>query len=225
MTEKYAIIVAGGKGLRMGAEIPKQFLLLNNTPVLMHTLSAFYRADSSISLILVLPEEHQAYWKKLCREHDFSIPHILVPGGETRFHSVQNALLSIPDNVTVAVHDGVRPLVSKKLILNLFELAKTYKAVYPAIPVVDTLRKYYSAEQTRNVDRMRFRRVQTPQVFHSNLLKRAYRVPYSERFTDDISVVELLKVCRAKMIDGEIANIKITTPTDLIIARALLNGS
>ncbi|MDR1682883.1 MAG: 2-C-methyl-D-erythritol 4-phosphate cytidylyltransferase [Candidatus Symbiothrix sp.] len=224
MTDKYAIITAGGKGLRMGAEIPKQFLPLYGSTVLMHTLAAFFHADSSIRLILVLPENQQDYWKNLCLEYRFTLPHTVVSGGETRFHSVQNGLRLVPENALVAVHDGVRPLVSNELILNAFDLAETHQAVYPAVPVTDTLRECLSENESHIVDRSRFRLVQTPQVFRSEILKEAYQQSYSESFTDDVSVVEAAGICRVQMMEGEKSNIKITTPVDLIIATALLNG-
>ncbi|MDR0547200.1 MAG: 2-C-methyl-D-erythritol 4-phosphate cytidylyltransferase [Dysgonamonadaceae bacterium] len=224
MIDKYAIITAGGKGLRMGAEIPKQFLPLNGNPVLMRTLSAFFQAGSSIRLILVLPENQQDYWKKLCSEYNFNIPHTVVSGGETRFHSVKNGLDLIPGNALVAVHDGVRPLISTGLIIKAFDAAEIQQAVYPVVPVTDTLREGLPEDESRMVDRSQFRLVQTPQVFCSGILKKAYQLPYSESFTDDVSVVEAAGVCRPKMIEGEKSNIKITTPVDLIIATALLNG-
>ena len=222
MKQKYAIIVAGGKGLRMGTDIPKQFLLLNNKPVLMHTIEAFCYFESKIEIILVLPEEQQNYWSDLCRKHDFTIPHTVVNGGETRFHSVKNGLKQVKPKSLVAIHDGVRPLITSQLIADAFRQAEIHKASYPVIPVVDTLRECVTEDESKIVDRSKFCLVQTPQVFCSEIIIDAYEQDFSEQFTDDISVVEARKNCKPVMIEGSRENIKITTPVDLIVAETLL---
>ena len=224
MKEKYTIIVAGGKGLRMGKDIPKQFLALAGRPVLFHTLEVFYRYDPKIRIILVLPQEQEVYWKKLCRERSMTIPHQVVAGGETRFHSVKNALDVIPENVLVAVHDGVRPLVSENLLEKAFETAEEKGGAYPVIPLTDSLR-YYTEDNKKEsvaVDRSAYCLVQTPQIFCSEILKEAYKQDPEKSFTDDVSVVEAMDHFSPEMIDGEKENLKITTPIDLIIAEAIL---
>ncbi len=208
--------------MRMGSEIPKQFLLLNEKPVLMHTLQAFYSYDQDMKIILVLPQDHQGYWKSLCEEFHFQIKHQIADGGVTRFHSVKNGLKYIEDNSIVAIHDGVRPLVSRKIIADAFEAANQQQAAYPVIPVVDTLRQFVSPDKSEIVNRNLFCLVQTPQVFTSEVIIDAYEVDYSEKFTDDISVVEAKGNCTPVMISGERENIKITTSIDILIAEALL---
>lgn len=223
MKEKYVIVVAGGKGLRMGGDLPKQFLPLCGRPVLLHTLTAFRAYDPTMKIILVLPESHQEYWKALCEEYAVSIPHTIVTGGETRFHSVQNALTLVPDNALVAVHDGVRPLVPEALIAEAFARAETGKGAYPVIPVTDSLRKYVnSLSVSESVDRSQYCLVQTPQVFQSNTLKHAYAQDYRDEFTDDVSVVEAAGDVIPVMIEGAKENIKITTQTDMLVAEAFL---
>ncbi|MCC8146561.1 MAG: 2-C-methyl-D-erythritol 4-phosphate cytidylyltransferase [Bacteroidales bacterium] len=222
MKHKYVIIVAGGKGLRMGTEVPKQFLLLEGKPVLMHTIRAFYDYDPAIRIVLVLPEIQQPYWKTLCKEYSFDIGHEIANGGDTRFHSVKNGLKRVLTDSLVAVHDGVRPLVDKKIIAAAFEAAEIHKAAYPVIPVVDTLRKKVTEGRSKKVDRSKYCLVQTPQVFISKVIISAYEMDYSENFTDDISVVEARKNCKPVMIEGSRENIKITTPVDLAVAEALL---
>ena len=221
MNKKYAIIVAGGKGMRMGTDIPKQFLPINGKPILMHTIEAFYKYDPGIQLLLVLPSDQKTYWRHLCKQYDFTIKHKMVEGGETRFHSVQNGLSEVKEESLIAVHDGVRPLVTVDLIARLFDAAKTKRAAYPVIPVVDTLRRIV-ASSSKIMDRSRFCLVQTPQVFTSKLLIHAYQSDYSEKFTDDATVVEYRRLCKPVMVEGSKENIKITTPIDLIIAEAIL---
>jgi 2-C-methyl-D-erythritol 4-phosphate cytidylyltransferase len=222
MREKYVIIVAGGKGLRMGSNIPKQFLLLNGKPILMHTIEAFYNYDFSVRIIVVLPEEQMAHWQSLCVEYNFNIRHQVVEGGKTRFHSVKNGLQFVRYESLVAIHDGVRPLVSQELIAKAFETAEWEKAVYPVIPVTDTLRKFAADGRSKKMNRARFCYVQTPQVFLSRVIIHAYDAEYSEEFTDDISVVEAQRNCKPKIIVGSRENIKITTPVDLAIAETLI---
>lgn len=221
--DKYVLIVAGGKGLRMGAELPKQFLSIGTKTILMYTIEAFYRYDREIHIILVLPEEQQLFWKELCEKHNFYIPHSIVNGGQTRFHSVKNGLSRVPDNAVVAVHDGVRPLVSKGVITRCFELAAVHKAVIPVTDIIETLR-YLENDKSMTVDRTRYKSVQTPQVFDSRLLKASYNREYEAGFTDDASVVEAYGQ-PVFLTEGNRENIKITTPFDLKIATALLQCS
>ena len=221
----YAIVVAGGKGLRMGTNLPKQFLPLNGKPVLMHTLERFSQYSSTLQIILVLPKEQHEYWQKLCKEHVFAVKHTVVCGGETRFHSCLNGLKAIPKGVKgyVAIHDGVRPLVSVACIERCFNEAEKHKAVIPVVPVVDTLRFTNEQGEAKNVDRSAYSIVQTPQTFSVSLIKRAYEQPFSPTFTDDASVVESIKE-PVFVVEGNRENIKITTPCDLLVAEALLKS-
>lgn len=219
---KYVLIVAGGKGLRMGTELPKQFLPIGGKPVLMRTLEAFYTYNSEIQLILVLPHSQQDYWKQLCREYHFSLPHVVVDGGETRFHSVKNGLALVNTPGLVGVHDGVRPFVSQEVISRCYDLAAEKKAVIPVIDVVETVR-HLDGEGSVTVNRDDYKLVQTPQVFDVELLKQAYNQSYTPHFTDDASVVEALGVPVALTV-GNRENIKITTPFDLKIATVLLDS-
>lgn len=216
----YIIIVAGGKGLRMGADLPKQFLPIGGKPVLMHTLEAFYKALPDVKLILVLPQSQQAYWKQLCEEHAFDLPHQVADGGETRFHSVKNGLACVTGEGLVGVHDGVRPFVSTDVIKACYQEAEVKRAVIPVTDVVETVRQLVG-EESITVNRDAYKLGQTPQVFEVALLKQAYEQPYTPHFTDDASVVEALGE-KVHLIAGNRENIKITTPFDLIIAEALL---
>lgn len=218
----YIIIVAGGKGLRMGSDIPKQFLPIGGKPVLMRTLERFRQYSPTLQIILVLPKAQQDYWQKLCKEYAFDIDYQLADGGETRFHSVQNGLAKIPDNVqgVVGVHDGVRPFPSIDVIRNCYETAREKKAVIPVIPVVETVR-HLKGDTSVTVPRNDYRLVQTPQTFDIQLLKAANRQPYNEGFTDDASVVEAFGF-NITLVEGNRENIKITTPYDLKIAEVLI---
>lgn len=218
---KYAIIVAGGKGLRMGGELPKQFIPIEGRPVLMRTLDTFHACDSDIQIILVLPRDHQPYWQELCREYRFAVPHSIADGGATRFHSVQNGLALVDEaEALVAVHDGVRPFVAHDVISRCYCEAELHGAVVPVIPVVETVR-HLLPEGSETVSRDDYRLVQTPQTFRASLLRRAYEQTYCNGFTDDASVVEALgeAVC---LVEGNRENIKLTTPFDLTVASALL---
>lgn len=217
----YVIIVAGGKGLRMGGDVPKQFQLLGNQPVLMHTLQRFADDCKDLQIILVLPREQIEYWSDLGEKYHFGVEHWIVAGGKTRFHSVQSGLTQIPDDAegVVAVHDGVRPLVSREVIEKCFEEARRKKAVVPVVPVVESLRHVSDGA----VPRADYRLVQTPQTFDIQLLKQAYRQPFSKDFTDDASVVEAFGH-PVTMVEGNRENIKLTTPFDLKIAEAIING-
>ena len=220
---KYAIIVAGGKGLRMGGELPKQFIPVEGRPVLMRTLDAFHTCDPSIEIILVLPSDHQPYWQELCREYQFAVPYRIANGGVTRFHSVQNGLaLADAPEALVAVHDGVRPFVSHEVINRCYQDAEQYGAVVPVIPVVETVR-HLLPEGSETVSRDAYRLVQTPQTFRASLLRQAYEQPYCDAFTDDASVVEALGM-PVSLYDGEPDNIKITYPRDLQVACIIMNS-
>ena len=218
----YIIIVAGGKGLRMGSDIPKQFLPIGGKPVLMRTLERFREYSKDIHIILVLPEAQQAYWHELCQEYHFDVEYTLANGGQTRFHSVQNGLAKVPDDAigVVGVHDGVRPFPSIEVIRNCYTTAREKKAVIPVIPVVETVR-HLEGEQSKTVPRDAYRLVQTPQTFDIQLLKAANRQPYNDGFTDDASVVEAFGY-NITLVEGNRENIKITTPYDLKIAEVLI---
>jgi len=220
----YIIIVAGGKGLRMRTEIPKQFLPIGGKPVLMHTIERFREYDKDLNIILVLPREQQKYWHRLCGEHSFRIEHRIADGGATRFDSSKNGLALVPANAggVVGIHDGVRPFVSVEVIHNCFETARKSLAAIPVMPVTDTLRFVGGDGAARNVLRSDYRIVQTPQVFTVSLAKKAFNQSYRDTFTDDASVVESLG-CAVTMVDGNRENIKITTPFDMMIADFQLN--
>ena len=233
----YVIIVAGGKGLRMGGDIPKQFLPIGGKPVLMRTIERFWAYSEDLQIILVLPEAQQDYWRELCKECHFPMPattplprkggagsgsYLLANGGQTRFHSVQNGLALVPDDAegVVGVHDGVRPFPSIEVIRNCYETARSAKAVIPVIPVVETVR-HLEGEGSVTVPRGDYRLVQTPQTFDIQLLKAANRQPYNDGFTDDASVVESYGHA-ITLVEGNRENIKITTPYDLVIAEVLI---
>lgn len=224
---KYVIIVAGGIGSRMGSDTPKQFLLLHNKPVLLHTFEAFIKADPSINIILVLHPKCWDDWERICKEYNFSHPHELVKGGQTRFHSVLNGLSTINDNNNgiVAVHDAARPIVSKELINSCFTNTINVGSTIPVVKMVDSIRMIdhqSNLEKSHVINRASIRRVQTPQCFKLSLLKEAYKQPYNSNFTDDASVIEAGNLDQINLIDGEESNIKITNPIDLIIAEEYL---
>ena len=217
--KKHIIIVAGGKGLRMGGDIPKQFLPVCGKPVLMRTLEAFRTYDPSIHIVLVLPVSQQTYWKELCRTYRFELAHDIADGGETRFHSVMNGLALVEGDGLVGVHDGVRPFVSQEVIARCYEEASRQKAVIPVVGVVETVR-LLTDEGSETVPRDQYRLVQTPQVFDAALLRRAYQQEYTALFTDDASVVEALGE-KVHLVEGNRENIKLTTPFDLKLAEIL----
>ena len=219
--KRYAIIVAGGSGIRMGTEIPKQFLLLHGKPVLMHTIERFYSFDSSVKIITVLPENQLENWKNLQAEYSFSIPQILVNGGSSRFLSVKFGLAETDDNSIVAIHDGVRPLVSTDTIKRCFNEAEKSGNAVPVISPSYSVRMV-TGMINRPVDRHDLRIIQTPQVFYTNLIKQAYLQPFTEDITDDAMLLEKtgVSIC---LVEGNRENIKITNPEDLIIAEALLH--
>ena len=218
---KYAIIVAGGSGSRMGGEVPKQFQLLKGKPVLWHTLNAFTTAYDDVQIILVLPENFLETGEKLASQ--FPLHRIrITPGGETRFQSVKNGLQLADAHSLIFVHDGVRCLVSPQLIRRCAEAALENGNAIPAIPATDTIR-IQTDIGNHPVDRNRVRIIQTPQTFFSNIIKPAFEQPYQESFTDEASVVEK-KGITIHLIEGEVTNIKITKPVDLLIAENILSG-
>ncbi len=214
--KKVALIVAGGKGERMNADIPKQFLLLNNLPILMHTIKQFSHFEE---IVLVLPYSQFDYWNGLCNNNNFTQIHILVEGGETRFHSVKNGLDKIDNTSVVAIHDGVRPLISTALINNLVDEAKSGIGVIPIIPVKNSIRKI-EGENSVHIDRSNLYKVQTPQCFLCADIKEAYTQDFSGTFTDDASVFEA-NGGKINTLLGEEKNLKITTQEDLNIAEIL----
>lgn len=221
----YAIIVAGGKGLRMGSDVPKQFLPVGGKPVLMRTIERFHEYSPELQVIVVLPREQQDYWRQLCADHHFAIPHLVADGGDTRFGSSKNGLALIPDGEdgVVAFHDGVRPFVSLEVIDRCFEMAREEYTAVPVLPVTDTLRHIDDRTgESYTVDRSMFRAVQTPQVFDISLARQAFNQPDRPTFTDDASVVESLGV-KVVTVEGNRENIKITTPFDLKVAEAMLS--
>jgi len=218
----YAIIVAGGSGNRMQTETPKQFLLLKNLPVLMHTIKAFAQSDTQPKILLVLNKDQQAYWARLCEEFNFHVPHQLIDGGTERFHSVKNAISAIDDESYVAIHDAVRPLVSKSLIDSCFKATETQGNVIAAVQSSDSVRMLRD-EKTSALKRDEIYLVQTPQTFRLSTLKEAYNQHFDSRFTDDASVVESIGQ-EINIIEGERGNIKITYPIDLELAELLLKN-
>ncbi len=217
----YAIIVAGGLGTRMKADIPKQFLLLKGKPMLMHTIEAFYHSDLHPEIILVLHSQYHSLWRELCRRHHFILPYKLVEGGKERFDSVKNALSSVKDESIVAIHDAVRPIISNNLITRCFKKAEMDGSAIPVTESRDSLRKKEKGS-TVAIPREEILIVQTPQVFKSTLLKKAYMQEYSETFTDDASVVERIGE-HIHITEGDPRNIKITYQEDMAVASLLLD--
>jgi len=218
--DRYALIVAGGTGRRMGTAIPKQFLELAGRPILMHTSERFYSFDPLIRIIIVLPGDQFSLWNELKVKHSFSLPHSLAEGGQTRFESVRNGLSLVEDESLVAIHDGVRPLVSKSTIQNCFETAARYGNAIPAITPDDSVRMVTEAGNMP-VNRHYLRLIQTPQIFISHLIKKAYLADFNPEFTDDAMVLEKSGE-EIHLVEGNRENIKITYPEDLIIAETLL---
>jgi len=221
-SKTYAIVVAGGSGTRMGSAIPKQFLLVNGKPVLMHTLSAFYHSQTKPQLILVLHTDFHTYWQELCTQHNFTIPHQLIKGGETRFHSVKNGLDSVEDSVDaiVAVHDAVRPLTSKDIIDKSYEQAQLNGNAIAAVQSRDSIRQVKN-NQSVSLLRDEIYLIQTPQTFKLSQLRKAYEQPFDPKFTDDASVVEQSGE-PINLIAGSYLNLKITFPQDIEVAELLL---
>ena len=229
---RYVIIMAAGSGTRMGADRPKQFLEIGGKAILQKTMEVFLQASPGISVVTVLPEAFIDYWKDYCYRRNFTCPQILVKGGITRFHSVRNALERIPEGALVAVHDGVRPLITGRLVEDMFAQAETHPALIPVIPCVDTMKVLSKVTQPSGedvlvtvpgavADRSVLYGAQTPQILHSEILKEAYAQPYDTAFTDDASVVEKYGKSLSYTM-GERLNIKITTTDDLILAEAIM---
>jgi len=217
--KKIALIVAGGLGTRMQSKIPKQFMVLNGLPLLMHTINKFYAYDSTIDLRVVLPESEIKIWNELCTEYNFNLSCKIFSAGETRFHSVKNGLHDLPSLALVGVHDGVRPLVSMGTITRCFKLAEINGTAVPVIPVSESIRRV-EGEDSISEDRLMYRIVQTPQVFSSEILLDAYNLPFEDSFTDDASVVEKAGY-KIYLTEGNEENLKITSLKDLLIAEIL----
>ena len=217
--KKYVIIVAGGSGTRMNNAVPKQFILLQGKPILMHTIEKFSSSIPDIHIIVVLNLQLNDEWQLLCKHHNFNIPHTLVGGGETRFHSVKNGLNSVPENSVVGVHDAARPLVNTHTISTAFKTAEEKGNATPAISLNESIRQV-DGETNKAVDRNKYMIIQTPQCFHSSILKKAFEQEYTPSFTDDASVAETIGV-KINLIEGNRENIKITTSQVLIIAVTL----
>jgi 2-C-methyl-D-erythritol 4-phosphate cytidylyltransferase len=221
--KRYAIIVAGGSGTRMHSSTPKQFLSLAGKPVLFYSLEGFYNFDKATEIIIALPADFFSEWEKLCTEYNFNIPHRLVTGGETRFHSVQNGLQMVNEKGIVGVHDAARPLVSTETISHSYEAAEKFGAAVPFVPLNDSIR-FYNGHESRSLDRNKHVLVQTPQCFRSDVLISAYQTEFQPFFTDDASVVESSGFT-VHLTEGNAENIKITTPSDFLIAETLVNSA
>lgn len=226
--KRYIVIMAAGSGTRMGSGIPKQFIEIDGKAILQRTIEVFLEACPGISVVTVLPEQFMTSWKSYCIAHNFICPQTLVKGGITRFHSVRNALERIPDGAIVGIHDGVRPLVSPSLVADIFARAEHTSALIPVVPCVDTVKvlrrngEFLEAVPGESADRSLLWGAQTPQVFHSELLKAAYEQAFDTSFTDDASVVERYGKSLSYMM-GERLNIKITTQEDLVLAKAVMS--
>jgi len=212
--------MAAGSGSRMGSELPKQFLEIGGKPILRQTIERFLEYDPSIGVVVVLPASGKEWWKTYCRESGFIERYTMATGGITRFHSVQNALKYVPDDALVAIHDGVRPFVTKEFIAEMFDAAEKCEAVIPVVPSVDSLREVGKSGTSCIVDRETIVCVQTPQIFRSEIVKKAYAQPFSTSFTDDASVVEAFGF-RITLKEGLRRNFKITTPDDYLLAEAI----
>lgn len=220
--ERSTIIVAGGVGKRMAAPVPKQFLLLGGMPVLCRTIAAFHRFDPAMQLVVVLPKEQMEAWEARCAAHDFQVPHTVVAGGTERFHSVKEGLRKVRHNGLVAVHDGVRPVVSDNLIGKCLRAAERHGAAIPVVPVSSSVRAVEGGS-SHAVDRTALRLVQTPQSFQVPLLRTAFELPYDPAFTDEATLVERIGTM-LHLVEGEEQNIKVTTPLDLELAEVLLKA-
>lgn len=220
---KAAVLVAGGKGSRMGGSVSKQYLAIGGKPVLIHTIQRFYEADPAIFIILVLPETDFQIWEKLCEVYQFSIPHQVIPGGSSRFQSVKRGLNALPfEDGLVAIHDGVRPFVSKEVILNSFTEANKSGSAIAVVDLKDSIRKLGIDGVSTFQERQYFRLVQTPQTFQISKIKKAFQVEELPQFTDDATVYEN-QGWQVSLISGNPENIKITTPEDLDYADFLLS--
>jgi 2-C-methyl-D-erythritol 4-phosphate cytidylyltransferase len=222
LTQEYALIVAGGKGTRLKSKTPKQFLELNGKPVLLHTVEAFFRYSEKIKVVLVLPADDFETWNSITRKYNFIKPIVLQQGGDTRFQSVKKGLEKIEGDGLVAIHDGVRPLVSEDIIGASFRLAAVHQSAIAAVRLKESIR-ITDPDHTKSTDRSKFRLIQTPQTFQIPLIKKAYGTREDESLTDDASVAERAGIT-ISLFEGSYSNIKITTEEDLIIAKALLDA-
>ena len=222
MRDRYVIIPAGGTGSRMRSELPKQMLDLCGKPVLRRTVELFLDLPDEVGVLISINPSIRSMWLDYCRDNDFIFPCVVAPGGLTRFHSVRKMMRYLPDGALVAVHDGVRPLLRKEDIAAMFAMAEEHPAVVPVIPVADSMR-LFDGESSGTVDRSAYRLVQTPQIFHTEVLKKAYQAAYTPEFTDDASVVEKSGV-PLYFCEGSRFNIKLTTPEDMALARAVLDS-
>jgi len=220
-TAKQAVIfVAGGTGTRMGSPLPKQFLTLNNTPILIHTLRNFHAFNPFFEMVVVMHHDYISFWKDLCLQFEDVPEHTVVAGGEERFHSVKNGIEAVSADIQhIAIHDAVRPLVSHETLTRCFNTLNEHNAVVPAIPINDSIREVHGV-LNKSVDRSLYKRIQTPQCFESSMLKEAYSKPFSPLFTDDASVVEA-NGHSVFLVEGNLENIKITSPIDLIVGESL----
>jgi 2-C-methyl-D-erythritol 4-phosphate cytidylyltransferase len=200
--------------------VPKQFIELRGRPILMHTIEKFKNCYPDINIIVVLAKELADDWKHLCQKHNFNIDCILTDGGDTRYESVKKGLALVPDPSVVGIHDAARPLVSQQTIKITFEIAEERGNASPAIPLTDSIR-YIKGKENTAVDRSHYSIIQTPQCFHSDLIKKAFLKPYRVEFTDDASVLEAFGE-KINLVEGNKENLKITSPHDLIIAEALM---
>ena len=222
MAKRGVIIVAGGSGRRMGGALPKQFMMLDNEPILARSINRMHEALPAAEIVVVLPEEHVELWKNIAARFDVA-RHKIALGGKERFHSVKNGLAALSDEVSiVGIHDAVRPLASKKLIIKLFLEAENSTAVIPVVAPIDSYR-IVEGDNSRIIDRSALRMVQTPQLFQAEALRKAYEQPFSVTFTDDASVMEAAGH-KVTLVEGERENIKITTPSDMLIAEAIINA-
>ena len=222
MAKRGVIIVAGGSGRRMGGALPKQFMMLDNEPILARSINRMHEALPAAEIVVVLPEEHVELWKNIAARFDVA-RHKIAIGGKERFHSVKNGLAALSDEVAiVGIHDAVRPLASKKLIIKLFLEAENSTAVIPVVAPIDSYR-IVEGDDSRIIDRSALRMVQTPQLFQAEALRKAYEQPFSSAFTDDASVMEAAGH-KVTLVEGERENIKITTPSDMLIAEAIINA-
>ncbi|GGF41540.1 2-C-methyl-D-erythritol 4-phosphate cytidylyltransferase [Echinicola rosea] len=219
---KAAIIVAGGRGTRMGSPIPKQYLEIGGKPVLMHTLEVFYQLDPSMKIILVIPAVDFSFWEELCQKFEFKVSHEVVAGGKSRFQSVKNGLDSLEwEEGLVAIHDGVRPFVSPEVVSLSFEKAQEHGSAIAVVPLKDSIRKLTDENKSFYQERQYFRLVQTPQTFDLKMIKQAFDVTELHHFTDDATVYEH-QGWQVHLIAGNPENIKITTPEDMEYAQFLL---
>jgi len=220
--DKYILIVAGGKGIRMKSEVPKQFVELNGMPIVMRTIDAFSVDRQIDQITMVIPNGYLSYWKELCEKHHFSTALNIIEGGPQRYHSVKRGLSMVPNDALVAIHDAARPFVTKEILSTGFKIATKKGNAIPAITINESLREI-SGSLSKSVNRNLYRVVQTPQFFHAALIKKAFQQPFNENFTDDATVLESSGQ-QIYLFDGDPTNIKITTPEDLMLAEAIIKS-